>query len=56
MCNLGEILELRPRAEKLAIDKRFLPQKQKQRQLRRQRRYRHIQHKKQFKEKKDGSI
>lgn len=53
---LGEILELRPRAEKLAIDKRFLPQKQKQRQLRRQRRYRHIQHKKQFKEKKDGSI
>ena len=34
---LGEVSELRPRAEKFAVDKRFCPHGQKKRQLRRQR-------------------
>ncbi|MBP3346876.1 MAG: RNA-directed DNA polymerase [Alphaproteobacteria bacterium] len=40
---LGEISELRPRAEKFAVDKRFCPSGQKKRQLRRQRQYRRLQ-------------
>lgn len=40
---LGEISELRPRAEKFAVDKRFCPHGQKRRQLRRQRQYRRFQ-------------
>ena len=40
---LGEISELRPHAEKFALDKRFRPSGQKKRQLRRQRQYRRFQ-------------
>lgn len=53
---LGEVSELKPNAEKFAIDKRFSPAGQKQRQLRRQRDYRRFQHKKQMKGIKNGSL
>lgn len=53
---LGEVSELKPNAEKFAIDKRFSPSGQKQRQLRRQRDYRRFQHKKQMKGIKNGSL
>lgn len=53
---LGEISELSPKAEKFAVDKRFSPTGQKQRQLRRQRDYRRLQHKKRMKGIKDGSL
>ena len=53
---LGEVSELKPRAEKFAVDKRFLPSVQKQRRLRQQRQYRRQQHKKQLKGTNDGDV
>lgn len=53
---LGEITEIKPHAQKFAVDKRFLPHGQKQRQLRNQRRYRRFRYKKLIKEIKNGKI
>lgn len=53
---LGELSELKPHAEKFAVDKRFRPAVQKQRQLRRQRGYRRVQHKKHFGGEKYGDV
>lgn len=54
---LGQISDVRPNADKLAVDKDFLPAKQKKRQICRQKRYRTFQKKKRLKgEAKDGYV
>ena len=53
---LGEVSVFKPHADKFALDKRFCPPAQKQRQLRRQRKYRRKQHKKWFEGDKNGNV
>lgn len=53
---LGEISELRPHADKFAVNKDFLPHGQEKRRLGRQRRYRKAKRKKQLKGLKNGDV
>ena len=53
---LGEVMDIDPNSEKLAIDKRFRRVEQKKRRLRRQRDWRRRQHKKENQRRKHGSI
>ncbi|MBE6458984.1 MAG: hypothetical protein E7010_04145 [Alphaproteobacteria bacterium] len=53
---LGELSILEPNAKKFAVDKRFLPPAQKQRQLRHQRRYRRYQHITRLEKNKNGDV
>jgi len=53
---LGEISELRPHADKFAVNKEFLPHGLEKRRLSRQRRYRRAKRKKQLKGLKNGNV